>query len=284
MYFKLNIGSYSGNYSGLSEFEMFIRKWKNSLWIFTLGAYFIFIFVLGLVCFAVQFWRQKSGWLMLVSVVPTWLLTGFFCGFEHYYIPFFTYTVLGVIYLVKYIAKFILCKFKTIASKVQYLWFKNLILGLVVCISFFMALPFVLNIADINRPRENYAPLVVADIINEYNETAEKPATLFCYNMIDYGFYNALGTIPVKYFARSAFMPDVFPEMFEAFDETIRNQTCDFVVVCDYGFFGEQKTLLLEYYDFYNGTLEDSTIEYSYFDDKVEYTGVNFILMFRRDL
>ena len=281
-YFQLNLGSYSGNYSGLTETEMIARRWKNALWIFTLGAYFMFAFVLGIVGFAIQYWRQKSGWLMLIAVIPTWLLVGFFCGFEHYYIPFFTYTILGVIYFVKLGVKLILYFAHKLNIPSGRLWVKYLVSGLFVIVCFFCALPFVLNLSEINRPRENYAPLVFADMVTEYKVNTGNSPTLFCYNMIDYGFYNAVGVVPnVKYYARSAFMPDVFPEMFEAFDETIRNQVCDFVVVRS-GDLDEKKEFLLNYYDFYKGTQKESTINYSYFDDSQKYVKVKFIVLFRK--
>ena len=278
MYFQLNMGSYTGNYMGLNETELYIRKWKNALFPFGMGGFFITTLILGIICFAINYWKQKSGWLLLIAVVATWLIIGFFCGFEHYYIPLFTYAVLGCIYIVKYIAKLVCFKFTRFKSLFDRSLFKNLGIICLCLISLLVAFPFVLNTIDINKPRENYAPLVVADIIKDYNQTAEKPATLFCYSMVDYGFYNAAGLIPeTKFYARSAFTVDEFPEMYQAFDETISNPNRpDFVIAF------KHQVFLLTYYDYYYGTLEASTIKYVRFDDKSDYVSVEFVILFRK--
>ena len=282
VYFKLNLGSYSGDYSGLTEQQMFVRKWKNALQVFGLGAYFIVFFFVGIVCFVVQNWKQKSGWILLVVVLTTWIMVGFFCGFKYYYIPLYAYTVLGCVYMIKYLVKFIMFYFYHTQIFFEKCWPKVLAISLVASSCFFLALPFVLNIVEINRARENYTPLVVADIISDYNKTAKRSATLFCYDMVDYGFYNAAGIVPnIKFFARSAFTPEVFPEMYEDFDETILKQKCDFVITYKYQI--EQKSkFFLKYYDFYYGTLESSTLKYVLFDGKREYITAEFVILFRR--
>ena len=283
MYFKLNLGSYTGNYMGFNETELHIRKWKNALLPFGMGVFFIITLILGIICFAINYWKQKSGWLLLIAVVATWLIIGFFCGFEYYYIPLFTYAVLGCIYIVKYIAKLVCFKFTRFKSLFDRSLFKNLGIICLCLISLLVAFPFVVNTIDINKPRENYVPLVVADIVKDYNQTAEKPASLFCYCMVDYGFYNAAGLIPeTKFYARSAFTVDEFPEMYQAFDETISNPNRpDFLVVytCN---FKIQQDFLLTYYDYYYGTLEASTIKYVIFDGDSDYISAEFVILFRK--
>ena len=263
VYFLLNITRYSGDTVGLTSGEAVWRALKNILNVFWIGAYFILFFVWGVVCFAIQYWRQKSGWLLLIAVVPTWLVIGFFCGFIYYYLPLFTYAVLGVIYAVK-----VVCHMLTAVDvKIQRQCSKIITVVVVAVISFLSALPFIENLTEINCPRENYAPLMVADIIAEYNQKENKSATLFCYRISDAGFYNAAGLVPAMYYyAENSFTERDFPEMFAAFDETISSQLCDFVVTYR-GVYLEHEVFLAQYYHPYrDGDLDASTLPFRFYE------------------
>ena len=277
VYFQINIGTYNGDVKGLSESKLQMRSWLNSVSILFISPYFFVFFVWGIVCFAVQYWRQKSGWLMLIAVIPTWIMIGFFCGYPYYYMPLYAYALLGVIYAIKAVTR-VLCAVDVVIRRQ---WVRVTITSMVVVVSFLLALPFVYNIQEINQPRENYIALVVADIIKEYNQSSNRPATLFCYEMADCGFYNAIGLIPsMRYYAQNAFTEKNFPEMYVAFDETIRNQTCDFVVMysCIYD---ENEAFLSTYYDFYFGTREDSTLPYVFFAESA-YHENEIVILFRK--
>ena len=273
-YFVINLGSYTGDIDGGSAQEKFIRGWKNSLSPILMSPYFILFFVFGIVCFAVQYWRQKSGWLLLIAIIPTYFLIGFICGYFYYYLPLQAYAVLGLIYLVKFITNVI-----DITIKKQ--WVNGLILTILTVISFCLALPFASNMVEINQPRESYAPLVVADIIAEHNQTAETPATLFCYYMGDGGFYNAAEIVPnVRYYSQHCFAPQEFPELFASYDVTIREQKCDFVI-CYVDEFKKNEEFLLTYYQFYFGSLEKSTLPFRFFD-ATSYGENEIVILFRR--
>lgn len=271
VYFQLNMTRYSGDTTNA------LNPWKNSLYIFFIGAYCLIFLVWGLICFAVQFWRQKSGWLMLITVITSWLIVGFFGGLMYYYLPLFTYAVLGVVYLVKVVAHVL----QSVEITIKRRWVSSLMVVLVTVVSFFAAMPFITNLAEINRPRDAYATLVVADIIAEYNQTATQPATLFCYRMSDAGFYNAAGIIPnTYYYAKNTFAEAAFPEMYAAFDQTIASQLCDFVVTYRWVYEDKEAFLSEYYHPYYEGDLEKSTLPFRFFEPG-GYETNEIVLLFR---
>lgn len=276
VYFVINITHYDGNVQH-GDVEQTYTPWGNLLRSSMLGGYYLIFMIWGLICFAIHRWRQKSGWLMLIAVIPTWLMVGFLCGYPYYYIPLFTYAVIGVIYslkLVVYTLNAVELTAKRCAAKVVWVM-------VAFVLSFFSALPFVVNLKEINRPRENYAPLMVADIIHEYNQTAEQPATLFCYLMADCGFYNAAGVIPnVYYYAQNCFTKANFPEMFDAFETTITEQKCDFVVTY-IDTYQRNRTLLDTYYQPYQGDLQNSILPFSAFEPG-GYIRNQIVVLFRK--
>ncbi|MCM1404237.1 MAG: glycosyltransferase family 39 protein [Prevotella sp.] len=273
VYFQLNLNSYSGSTETAT-----VNPWHNFLQSFFLGDWFMIFFIWGVICFAVCHWRQKSGWLLLITVVITWVMIGFFCGYLYYYLPLFTYTILGAIYAVKVLTKVLYA----VGVVVQRRRVKSLWLALVTVLSFLVMLPFVHNLAEINRPRSAYAPLVVADLIAEYNQTAAQSATLFCYQMSDCGFYNAAGIVPnVRFYAQNSFTREAFPVMFDDFDATIRNQLCDFVVTY-LQTYQENETLLSTYYHPYLGTLAESTLTFNFYDS-VQYGKNQIVILLKKE-
>ena len=277
VYFKVNLFNYNGDIEGLSQSEKIANNFKSLLRSFCTGAYFIIVFLWGLICFTICNWRQKSGWLFLIAVLSTWFLIGFFVGYLYYYIPLFAYAIIGAIYMVKVLANVV----QTVEISVRRVWVKITMVAVVVAVSFFLTMPFAYNMKELKRSHDDYAPLVVADIIAEYNATAVEPATLFCYQMSDCGFYNAAGLIPnVYYYARNSFIEKDFPVMYEAFRETIRTQKCDFIVTY-LNAFKEHETELMTYYDFYFGTLEASTLPFVSFEQS-GYLENQIVILFRR--
>lgn len=271
VYFKLNMTRYSGDTTDV------LKPWRNSLYIFFVGAYALIFLLWGMICFAVQYWRQKSGWLLLIAIIPSWLIVGFFGGLMYYYLPLFTYAVLGVIYLVKVVAHVL----RSVEITIKRRWVSSLMVVLVTVVSFFAAMPFITNLAEINRPRDAYAPLVVADIIAKYNQTAEQPATLFCYHMSDAGFYNAAGIIPnTYYYAQNSFTETAFPEMYAAFDETIASQLCDFVVTYRWVYDDKAEFLSEYYHPYFDNDLEKSTLLFRFFEP-AGYETSHIVILFR---
>ena len=280
VYLVINLTLYDGSFQSNGE-EFIMNPWMNFFVSLLLGVYFSPVLILGLVCFAVRYWHQKSGWLLLIASFFTWLLLGFFCGYQYYYLPLYAYAVLGIIYTIKIVIYF----FKKIDIVISGRTIQLVTVLIVSVISFLMALPFVGNVVEINRPRKNYTPIVVADIIADYNKTAEQPATLFCYRMAACGFYNAAGIIPnVRYYAQSSFTIKKFPIMFEAFDQTIVEQKCDFVLTYRSQYEANQDWLLAYYHPYFNNNLELSTLPYIIYDG-FEYGDVKgeVVLLFRNN-
>lgn len=276
VYFVINLTNYSGDVqNGL--YVKHVNPWVNLRQSFSLGKCFCLMVVLGLLCFVVQNWRQKSGWLLLLAGLSTWFMIGFFCGYVYYYLPMYTYAVLGLVYLVKgfeYLLKKAQIVIKTNFIKVAWWLF-----AVMVCL--IAAFPFVTNLREINRPRNQYAQLVVADLIAEYNQTANQPATLFCYHMVDCGFYNAADIIPnVRYYAQNSFAKNEFPEMFASFDETIQNQVCDFVVM--YRLTYEQNRAMISqfYHPYLDNNPAKSSIPFACFEPR-GYVRNEIIILFR---
>ena len=277
VYFKVNF-SYSGNIYGLTESQLRVQQILRVFSPLFLSPYVGIFLLLGIIAFAVQYWRQKSGWLLLIAVVPTWFMIGFICGYGYYYLPLYAYEILGVVYAIKLVANIL----RAVDCKVQKQWIKSVVLILVAILSYLLSFPFVSATVEINQPRENYAPLVVADIIAEYNQTAEAPATLFCYYMADWGFYNACGIVPnVKYYAINNFTREEFPAMYESFDEIISEQKCDFVLATLEMY--ETNELLSSHYAPYFETKEDSKINFKYWVDTC-YFEAPLIILFRKTI
>ena len=245
-----NTGNEDDNYHGF--WYKFIMSW------FT-GWYFVFMLIWGLVCFAVNYRKNKVGLVFGVTLISTWLLVGFVGAYHYYYIPMYAYVVIGVIYLVKVVSQ-MLQAIEVIIHRRRARVFGFTI---AVVVSFFAALPFVTSIKEINRGRDDYAQLVVADIIAEYNQTAEQPATLFCYFMADCGFYNAAGIVPNLYFyAKHGFSRKGLPEMYESFDTTISEQMCDFVITYRFTYEDDQELLSTYYHPYFDNDLEASTLPF----------------------
>ena len=276
VYFMINIGGYNGDIQVGNTIKSDTpgENFVHSLFI---GGYFIIFMLWGLICFVIHNWRKSSSWLLLVAIVVTWGMIGFFCGYFYYYLPMFTYAVLGVIYLIKVVTYML----HAIDLKIKRRGIKIAWVAAVVVASWIAALPFVPNLSEINCPRGKYAQCVVADIIAEYNQTATEPATLFCYRMADCGFYNAAGIIPnVYYYAENSFTKEKFPEMFQALDKTISDQTCDFVVT--YRNIYEQNCDFINayYHPYFDNDLERSTFEFTFYEPG-DYGHTSIVLLYR---
>ncbi len=272
VYFVINIGKYDGSCG-----DSIHNPWENLSNSWSIGLYFAIVIVWGLLCFVIDQRRQKSWWLLLTAVLPTWLMVGFINGYLYYYLPLFAYAELGIIYAVKVIAD-TLQKVEIVIQRCH-----KKVIGLIIAfvITLLIMFPFVTNVAEINRPREAYAPLVVADIIADYNQSSGKTATLFCYRMADCGFYNAAGIVPnVYYYAENSFTKTSFPEMFNSFDATIENQLCDFVITYRDVFDKNQTFLTAYYHPYFENNVEKSTLPFVAYEPG-GYEKCKIVILFR---
>ena len=278
VYFLVNIGNYNGN-TQTDNSVSYVNPMKNFGLSFLLGPYYIIVLIWGLICFAVHNWKRRSGKLLLIAALSTWFMIGFFCGYFYYYLPMHAYAVLGVIYALKVVSSML----QVVEITIQRRMLKIVGTVIIVVISFFAALPMVTNRVEINRPREAYAQLVVADMIAEYNKTAEKPATMFCYLMADCGFYNAAGIVPnVRYYAENCFAKEDFPEMFDSFQQTISNKLCDFVITYRHKYDLNRKFLEQYYHPYVENDVRSSTLPFNFFEPN-GYGESDIIVLFRNE-
>ncbi len=268
VYFLVNIGNYrsSWNTSG----KVLADIGKSFIYPFTLylgGLFFIF-FIFGLLCFIINFWKKKSGWLLFINVFLSQLLISCCCsyiwfGFTFYYLPLYTYVCFGCVYTVKLVAH----PLNAVGVIIQRNLIKTIGLLIFLGVTFAAIWPFVINTPEIGRAREQYAPLVVADIIAEYNQTMGKKATVFGYRIADAGFYNAANIVPeMRFYAQSSFTEEDFPEMFASFDETIREQVCDFVVAYRDVYDKNAAFLSTYYHPYFNNDIEESTLPFEFYE------------------
>ena len=160
-------------------------------------------------------YKKESIWLFCMMGVAA-LIQAFIKLYLHYFLPFEVMLIFGIVYILKPISQ------KEIKRKS---------LGLSIFITSALILTILLgnHTHKIFIKDEEYPQVYFASIIQSYNY--ENP-TLFCYNMKDFGFYNALDISPsVYYYAQNNIAPQSLPEMYESFDETVKNAKTDFVVV-----------------------------------------------------
>lgn len=103
--------------------------------------------------------------------------------------------------------------------------------------------------SEIGRNNQEYIQIQIANYIKESN--IENP-TLFCYLLLDYGFYNAANITPhVKYYARNNFGESAYPEMYQSFEDTLTSASSDFVIITKYDY-NNKKDILEPNYELVN--------------------------------
>lgn len=115
----------------------------------------------------------------------------------------------------------------------------------IISTSCFVMIFFVANpIKNISKSKEDYIQFQ----IKNYIEIKSEDKSIYCYKMVDYGFYNVLDESPKdKYYALSAFYESVYPEMYEGFSSAIVNKKSKWVLVLK-EIYNQEKTFLDTYY------------------------------------
>lgn len=244
VYFILNLTAYGTTdaLTVLCSFGVF----------FVVGPLILFFIIWGVVRFAIKYWHQHIGWLLLISFLVTFaLLVWSARDSAYYYIGVLPYAIIGIVDLLD-----------TISPKFKLPVWHKLLYIVITAISILISIPFSVFTLEWGRGRSAYTPLVIADEIHAYEATNQVSTTLFTYKIGDFGFYNAVGVVPIDYyFANNLFTIDRLPAMYEGFEKSITEQHCDFVIT-------ERKTwenehdFLAQYYQPYHGTIEASTYHY----------------------
>ncbi|MCM1404228.1 MAG: glycosyltransferase family 39 protein [Prevotella sp.] len=237
---------------------------------FTIGPIVLFFMLWGVIRFAIRYWRERAGWILLTAFLVTLsLLVWSSKQIAYYYGELIPYAILGVVDLLA-----------IISAKLSIAHYRQLIYTAITAVCVLISLPFSIHTYELGRSEKDYVPLQIAAVIQDYETQNDTAATLFCYKIGDFGFYNAAGIVPNNYyFANNVFDVDRFPAMYAAFTASITDQTSDFVIT-DPQVWEDEQDFLAQYYHPYTGDIETSTYHYH----KVHYfyyKNFDFVLLYK---
>jgi len=247
VYFYVNLTAY-GTDKGLiilSSFGLF----------FCIGPAVLILILWGVIHFAIRYWHEKSGWLLLIAFLVNLLLLVYSSKqISYYYTGLFPYAILGATDILNFFSK-----------KLSITRYQKWIYTAITALCLLLAIPFSIYTYEWGRDKNNYIPLVIADVVKDYEETNNTEATLFCYKIGDFGFYNVTNKVPNNYFfVQNVFNEKRFPEMFAAFNDYISQQTSDFIITNLYTWEQDvaKEGLLSQYYSPYTGDTATSTYHF----------------------
>lgn len=257
-YFYLNLFCYNNE---TSKLQKYISILKDKTWLFLL----VIIAISALVSLLVLLFKKKRNMFLMV-LAPISQFVFFLIKVDTLYM----YYLLILMPFMSLILMFVLGLFDKIKL------YKGFEIA-IVCIMFTGLLFFTFMcsnpIYDLNRKKSEYIQFQVAKDIESFGINNY---SVFCYDMLDYGFYNACGVIPTeKYFARNNFTKEGYPEMFESFDNAIVEKRNDFVLMLKSDYM-EKFEFVGRYYSFVN--------EYShqYFESIIDIKTLDVVLLYKR--
>jgi len=240
---------------------------------FTMGLLLLFFILWGVIRFAIHHWHEGTGWQLLVSFLITLaLLTWSAKAITYYFSELIPYGILGIIDVLTLLGENL-----TLPRWRKWLFVAITAACVMICI------PCSVYTYEWGRNREEYAPLAVADEIHAYEAANNTTATMFCYKMGDFGFYNAAGIVPNNYyFVQNVFDQDRFPEMFQAFTDYITNQTSDFIIT-QRSTWDEESTFLGQYYQPYQDNNIDASTYHYHKMHYFYYRNYDFVLLIKKN-
>ncbi len=261
VYFYINLTAYA-------------KTTKDDLWVnfklsTIIGPIFIILILFGVIKFSIKNWHNSNGRLLLTAFLINFILLVYSCSrIGYYYNGLIPYSILGLIYIIEWSSKYF--------NKLK----KQIVFTCVFISCLVLCVPFSILTYELGRDKNEYVPLAVAEIINEYEKINNVDSTILCYKIFDYGFYNAAHKIPNNYyFARNVFRYKQLPELYISFEECITNQTCDFVITKLK--LWQDEDLLTQYYKPYTEDITDCTFHYRKVD-YFRYEYLDFILLIRK--
>lgn len=153
-----------------------------------------------------------------LSTFITMLLTHY--KNNYYFNILIPYTILSVIEI-----------FKVINSKLQINTYKirTYFIFFISCVV--LVLPISILPIEITCKRSDYTPLIIADIIKNYELEHQKKATVFCYKISDLGIYNMCNTTPNNYyFSKYIFEQKQYPDIYSEYEDSIIKKTSEIVI------------------------------------------------------
>lgn len=124
------------------------------------------------------------------------------------------------------------------------------------------------NKYELGNSKHDYVQYQVADYVKKRGGES-----LYCYQLCDYGFYNALDMVPeVRFYAKSNFSKQDYPEMYECFDDVIKNKKADYVLMFESDYM-LNKDYFEQTYSF------EKTFAYEYYEVSEEHFEMRFCLL-----
>ncbi len=247
VYFYINLTAYGTN-DGLvilSSFGYF----------FCIGPIVLILILWGVIHFTVRYWHERSGWLLLIAfLINLFLLVYSSKKISYYYIGLIPYSILGITEILN-----------LFSIKIKLPKYRKWIFTSIAILCLLLSIPCSIYTYELGKDKNDYAPLVIADIIKDYEKTNNTETSLFCYKIIDFGFYNTAKKNPNNYyFVNNTFKKNHFPQMFNAFEDYIIKQTSDFIItnLSTYKQEIANNGLLPQYYEPYTGDITTSTYNY----------------------
>ena len=221
---------------------------------FVIGPVALFLILWGVIRFSIKHWHERTGWYVLTAfLINLLLLTLSSKLITYYFIGVFPYAILGAIDLCELISK-----------KLQPVKYQRWIFVAVTTVCIILCIPLSPLTYEWGRKRDSYAPLVIADVIHDYEAKNNTTATLWCYKMSDFGFYNAAGIIPNNYFfCQNLFSEEEYPAMYQEYRRYISEQTSDFIIV-QVKVWNEENDFMSQYYQPYSYNADGQPTTYRY--------------------
>ena len=221
-YFYDNLVRYSGSF-GYMPMSFF----KNT---------FFFTLVFGCTISIIK--NKKTNTIVTIPIILTVLFMMFQRTRTYYWLICFAFFAFALIFIISLFNKI---KLKT--------WVCAEIIAITFITSFSYCIYESNSRSEIGRNNQEYIQIQIANYIKESN--IENP-TLFCYLLLDYGFYNAANITPhVKYYARNNFGESAYPEMYQSFEDTLTSASSDFVIITKYDY-NNKKDILEPNYELVN--------------------------------
>lgn len=221
-----------------------IDSFKN---FFKFNPIIVILLTYGLGRFVINHWKKFK--VIIFSFLITFALLIITSYYLNYYFNILIpYAILSIIEILESISS------KTKINKHKFKFFCIIILS-----SIILVLPISIFPREISRKRNDYTPLVIGDIIKNYEYEHQINATLFCYKIPDLGIYNVTKKVPNNYFFVDFTIKT--PDILLTNENAIKNQNSDFVITKFYTWIEEEK-FISQYYEPLTGNERSSSFHY----------------------
>lgn len=260
-YFIFNTTAYPS--SSLKEFFSYLKGFIN------IGPALSFFVLYGVIKFTIRHWKNDNGQLLTSFLVSLFIATWTCKGNFYYNDILIPYAILGIIEFIIFASSYIKLPFKNNSF--------FLVLFSIFCIA--ITIPFTSLPHERNNSRNDYATIVISDIITKHKDNNHPETTLFYYKIADVGIHNLTNILPNNYyFAMNYITEEQFPELYQAIKTYITNQTSDFIIT-DLSIWESEYYFLSQYYSPYTGDVETCTYKY---DDGL--SGYDLVLLFKKPI